>query len=376
MTQRVRELPLVQFIRDSRVQPREAINLTAVGEYALAMAKESVYRDAGLPVTPFPPVVAFHERNDQGHDLYWLADGWHRILAAEEAGRSTFAVEIHQGGIFDAVLYAAGANARHGLNRSNRDKRRAVRMLLDHPTVIREEWGNARIGHAASVSDTMVKNMRREREQELGLPPSTERRGQDGKLYSLQLRPREPRQAPPEAPTATENVVTGIATGTAVINGQEVRTVGSDTFMHQCDTEGCNAITTEPSWHCPDCNSHLPTRDYPIGVECPVCSNDPKADPLPILARINDVALPQPSMNGHTTQAPYTPGILKPEAVTLGYERLMAALGLLESLDDLDPADLVAEAPEPDRLLERLRSEGVRLHRLVVALRGGVGVVV
>jgi hypothetical protein len=41
------------------------------------------------------------------------------------------------------VLYTVGANATHGLRRSNADKRRAVSMLLDDPEWA--QWSNLAI---------------------------------------------------------------------------------------------------------------------------------------------------------------------------------------------------------------------------------------
>jgi hypothetical protein len=363
MTRRV--LPLRALIRDSRVQPREAINLTTVSEYAQAMAKAPVYRAAGLDVRSFPPVVVFHEVDHRGNDLYWLADGWHRALAAEEAGLETFDAEVHEGGVYDAILYAAGANAAHGLRRTNRDKHRAVRMVLDHPTVIREEWGNARVAHAAGVSDFLVKTVRRERELELGLTPSTERRGQDGKLYSLQLRhDRKATSGPERATSAPEAPERATGSGAPITNGSApVAAVEPEAFLHQCKTDGCDAVTTEESWHCDDCGAHLPIRDYPVGVECPVCVGDPLAEPLSVLARVEHVEMPKAERNG-TTQAPYTPGTMKPPGAVLALERLVAVLDLIDSLAEHDFGDIIAESPDPDRLLARVRVALTTLHTL------------
>lgn len=80
---------------------------------------------------PFPPVVVF--RDDQ--DRLWLADGFHRVAAAEHLGRAEIPADVRQGSRRDAILFAVGANATHGLRRSNADKRKAVRTLLEDP-----EW--------------------------------------------------------------------------------------------------------------------------------------------------------------------------------------------------------------------------------------------
>jgi hypothetical protein len=308
-------------------------------------------------------VIAFHERDDQRHDLYWLADGWHRVLAAEEAGLTTFDVDVHAGGVQDAILYAAGANAKHGLKRTNRDKHRAVRMVLDHPTVIREEWGNARVAHAAGVSEFLVKTVRHEREIELGLPPSTERRGADGKLYSLQLRAPKERQG---SSTAPSDVEPRIEPGAASINGSGLTPTQADAFLYQCETDGCDAVTTEPSWHCQDCGAHLPIAEYPASTRCPVCADSLETPTLPVLATVHREPLPVPERNG-TTQAPYTPGMMKPSGMTLAYERLAAAVNLLDSLAEYDPAGVMRESPDRERFMARLRGARTTLHALIEA---------
>jgi hypothetical protein len=60
----------------------------------------------------FPPVVVFFDGAE-----YWLADGFHRILAAKQLGLAEIAADVREGG---------RANVSHGLKRFNRDKRNAV----------------------------------------------------------------------------------------------------------------------------------------------------------------------------------------------------------------------------------------------------------
>lgn len=350
-------LALRVVIRDSRIQPREAINLTTVSEYAQAMAKLPLYEEAGLPIEPFPPITVFHERDEEGREFYWLADGWHRVLAAGEAGLSDIDAEVREGGVTDAIFYAAGSNAAHGLKRTNRDKHRAVRMLLDHPTIIREEWGNARIAHASGVSDLLVRTVRRERETELGLPPSTERRGSDGKLYSLQIRTEKTSTVSSASKSATEP---GLTTGVAPESSSD----DSEVLLYQCGTEGCSAVLSEASRHCNDCGRHLPVIDYPIGTACPVCSDDPRARTTDVLASLESVELPKKDNNG-ITQAPYTPGIMKPDGTTLAYERLVAALGLIDSLAEYRSSDILSETRDTMQLLRRLRGAVTTLQGMV-----------
>lgn len=116
----IKQLPLAQIRRDGGTQPRAALDNETLAEYAEAMAGGAT----------FPAVVVFYD----GHD-YWLADGFHRVNAAINAGRDHINVNVIAGTQRDAILYSTGANAQHGLRRTNADKRRAVERLLRD-----EEW--------------------------------------------------------------------------------------------------------------------------------------------------------------------------------------------------------------------------------------------
>src|SRR5689334_5963689 len=114
-------LPLAAIRRDGGTQPRADIDHALVQEYVVTMADGAT----------FPPVVVFHDGQD-----YWLADGFHRFTAADGAGLTHIEADVRQGTQRDAILYSVGANAEHGVRRSNDDKRRSVQRLLDDP-----EWG-------------------------------------------------------------------------------------------------------------------------------------------------------------------------------------------------------------------------------------------
>lgn len=124
-------------------QPRTAISQDVVDDYAASMR-------AGAH---FPPVVVFQV----GHD-YWLADGFHRYYAAMACKAAQLDAEVKQGAQRDAVLFSVGANADHGLRRTNDDKRRAVLTLLNDPTW--SKWSNRDIAERCHVSSTMVDNCR------------------------------------------------------------------------------------------------------------------------------------------------------------------------------------------------------------------------
>lgn len=136
-------LPITNIRTDGGTQSRAELNEEAIADYAEAISDD----------VAFPPVLVFYDGQD-----YWLADGFHRLHAALKAGLTEIAVEVRQGSRRDAILYSVGANANHGLRRTNADKQRAVETLLRD-----EEWGqwsdNA-IAKACGVSQPFVGKLR------------------------------------------------------------------------------------------------------------------------------------------------------------------------------------------------------------------------
>lgn len=128
---------------DGGTQPRARIDDQIVSDYANAM------KDGDQ----FPPVEVFFDGSN-----YWLADGFHRLAAARWI-KAEIAITIHQGSLEDAILYSAGANATHGLRRSNEDKRRSVMRLLSHTEW--QSWSDREIARRCRVSKTFVNNLRK-----------------------------------------------------------------------------------------------------------------------------------------------------------------------------------------------------------------------
>lgn len=124
---------------DGGTQSRASINPQIVSDYAEAIKAGDV----------FPPVVVFFDGAD-----YWLADGFHRYEAHASAGSDALRVDLRQGTRRDAVLFSVGANALHGLRRTNDDKRRAVLTLLNDAEW--QKWPQTKIAHACGVSQQFV----------------------------------------------------------------------------------------------------------------------------------------------------------------------------------------------------------------------------
>lgn len=131
---------LIEHIRrDGGTQIRGALDEGTVGDYAAAIKAK----------TKLPDVGVFFDGTD-----HWLWDGFHRIEAELRAGAKRVMADIKPGTQRDAILAACGANAAHGLRRSNADKRRAVETLLADAEW--GEWSNRAIAKVTQVSDVFV----------------------------------------------------------------------------------------------------------------------------------------------------------------------------------------------------------------------------
>lgn len=129
---------------DGGTQPRAKVDETVVAEYAEAIR-------GGVK---FPELVVFSD----GADI-WLADGFHRYHAYRAAGIEDIPVCIRNGTRRDAVLFSVGANAHHGLRRTNDDKRKAVQTLLADAEWA--AWSDREIARQCNVHHQLVSNLRR-----------------------------------------------------------------------------------------------------------------------------------------------------------------------------------------------------------------------
>lgn len=129
---------------DGGTQPRVSTNEAAIAEYV------EFIRGGG----DLPAITVF----DDGVDK-WLADGFHRLHAYRTAGAATIECNIIAGTKRDAILFSVGANAAHGLRRTNDDKRKAVQTLLNDSEWA--AWADREIAKACGVSHPFVAAIRR-----------------------------------------------------------------------------------------------------------------------------------------------------------------------------------------------------------------------
>ena len=133
------------FVLDA-VQQRATLDPEKVYEYA-DLYREG--RDLGR-------LVVFHTEAES-EDEFYLADGFHRRLAALEAGLTTLPAEVHEGTIRDAILYATSCNL-HGKPLSNADKRKRVTTLLLDPAW--QQWSDNALAKHCGVTQPFVSSVR------------------------------------------------------------------------------------------------------------------------------------------------------------------------------------------------------------------------
>jgi len=175
------------------LQTRVQINHDVLREYAEAETERGAV---------FPPVTVFSDGQK-----YWLADGFHRVAMTRQQGKKKVAAEVREGGFAEALTYALGANAEHGLRRSSADKRNAVMVAYKNRNTLGlgEVPSANRVANLVGVSHTFVGN---QLATVASWKAATERTGTDGKTRELPPIPtrRPAAQVPaPEAEAAAES---------------------------------------------------------------------------------------------------------------------------------------------------------------------------
>lgn len=193
-TSETQRIDAAKLRTDGGTQMRAQLDDSTVFEYTQAMIAANGWGT-------FPNVVAYYDGS-----TYWLGDGFHRVQAYRDAfpGSSEgVPVEVRSGTRRDAILHAAGANASHGLRRTNADKQRAVETLLRDNEW--SQWSNAEIARRCAVDEKTVRNMRSKLEATSELPKSDVRKGADGRtINTASIGKAKPASAPAPRPVSPE----------------------------------------------------------------------------------------------------------------------------------------------------------------------------
>lgn len=120
----------------------------------------------------FPPVVVFHDGNH-----HYLADGFHRTMAAQRNGLTEIPADIRKGTQQDALWFALGANREHAHRMTPADKRHAILLAL-------QTWPERSINQIAAqigVNQRYASGIKSEVSATTNLPSRVT--GKDGKSY-------------------------------------------------------------------------------------------------------------------------------------------------------------------------------------------------
>jgi hypothetical protein len=185
----IQRIPIETIVVKDKIQQRADLNDEYVEDLVVEIAN-------GVKL---PPLIVFKH----GDELL-LTDGFHRFNAFLLAEIDTVEVEIYEGTEREATLHAVGANADHGLRRTNADKRFAVTTLLND-----KEWGNwsdGEIARRCRVSQPFVSKVRNELTQN-GFESNPMRKGSDGRILNTSNIGVRPQAEESEDPQTSEESV-------------------------------------------------------------------------------------------------------------------------------------------------------------------------
>jgi hypothetical protein len=149
-------IELKKLVVDAGTQPRVAIADEMVKEYAevikTAIKEEQPNPFESLPDDKLPQVF----RDGTGRCV--LADGFHRYGAHKAAHLKEMKVAIRNGTERDALLFSLSTNKEHGVQRTNKDKARAIKIVLNDP--VWHQMPNTVIARFCGTSEFMVRELR------------------------------------------------------------------------------------------------------------------------------------------------------------------------------------------------------------------------
>lgn len=170
-------MALNAIVFDAGTQVRAAIDPELVSEYAASMTDG----------WPFPPIVLFTDGNQ-----YYLADGFHRFMAARRLTLPEIAADVQPGTKQDALWFALGANKhkQNGKRLNSTDLRHAIELAF-------RTWPERSAREVAAqigCTDSYVGDVKKQVQAILHLNLPDRVVGKDGKSYPA-TQPNPKRQA-------------------------------------------------------------------------------------------------------------------------------------------------------------------------------------
>jgi hypothetical protein len=318
--------------RLDHIQQRVKLSPKAIDEYT-ALYREG--HDLGH-ITVF----------DDGADRY-VADGFHRITAALDAGLDTLPAVIHQGTERDALLYACSCN-QHGVPLTNADKNLRVKTLLQDAECA--TWSDGQIARHCGVTQPFVSKVRAQLITVMsgavagGRPRTyTTKRGQHKTMDTAHIGQK------------TDAVETLFPVHGPEPNGTMARPMPEDSPRHSADAADCTPFVPDTAPQTDDSPSP-PT---------------PRADPAPEARTAHAVAHQEALTAQEHTWTLAVAGCLPPLTAALGLEPV--ALGCLDQATCVEMLtqhvtaavdQLAAHARERAALQEALADSKLRVELL------------
>lgn len=106
---------------DLSLQTRAGTDAETINNYAEAMADGA----------HFPEVTVF-----TNGERYWLADGFHRVMAAKQNGKATIPADVRKGTADDAVVFGGTANNKQGKRPTMADVQHFLSMVWERREAI------------------------------------------------------------------------------------------------------------------------------------------------------------------------------------------------------------------------------------------------
>lgn len=162
-----KDLDASSLVIDGGTQNRLKIHDDAVDEYY-----EILQEAKGI--WPFPPLDVFYDGSS-----YFVADGFHRFLAANRAKWKTIPCIVHKGTAHDARIFGMTANDRNGVRMTRADKRGCVVWLLENGGKMTQAEISAKAGVCIATVKAVVAERNPESVRGKSSPPKLEGKGQN-----------------------------------------------------------------------------------------------------------------------------------------------------------------------------------------------------
>lgn len=147
------------FLLDIDLLPDPRKSPTQQRVLGLDQATVERYAECYATDVKMTPIKVFFEKTADG-ERYHYADGHHRTAGARRAKSAEIECLIAKGTQRDAILYALGCNADHGLQRTDADKRHCVETYLADPEW--RTWNDQIIATRAHVGVGLVAKVRKQ----------------------------------------------------------------------------------------------------------------------------------------------------------------------------------------------------------------------